>query len=61
MEDDKSYNWSKIAVVLAIVTFMLASTAVLIKYVRTGEFDITTLLAGIVIPGVIYVLAKSKG
>lgn len=59
MENQKSRNLSKIGMILGIIVFLLALTFVLVKYFSSGEFDITTLLTGIVIPGLIWVLFKA--
>ena len=51
---------NRLAVILAIIAFALAVTAVLVKYFNTGDFDYTTLISGFVIPAIIVSLAYSR-
>jgi membrane protein YdbS with pleckstrin-like domain len=60
MEIQNSNNINRIALVLAVVAFLLAVTAVLVKYFRHGEFDFATLAGGIVVPVIVISLVKSK-
>jgi hypothetical protein len=52
---------NRLAIILAVVAFVLALTAVLIKYIRFGQVDIAVLAGGLVIPaGVISIAMRNR-
>ena len=62
MTDQQLGKVNRLAIILAVVAFVLALTAVLIKYIRFGQVDIGVLAGGIVIPaGVISIAMSRKG
>lgn len=51
---------NKIAVILALITMILALSAAAIKYIRRNEIDFTVIAAGIAIPLIIIAIASRK-
>jgi hypothetical protein len=60
MTDQPSSKANRIAIILAIIAFVLALSAALIKYIRFGEVDIAVLAAGIAIPAVVISIAMTS-
>lgn len=60
MSEQSSSRARQIAVVLAVVTAVLALSAALVKYLRSGEIDIATIAAGIAIPAIIISIVISS-
>jgi hypothetical protein len=61
MTDQQLGKMNRLAIILAVVAFLLALIAVLIKYIRFGQLDIGVLAGGIVIPaGVISIAMRNR-
>ena len=59
MTQESTSRMGRIAIVLAVTAMMLALSAALVKYIRFGQLDITTIAGGIIIPGIAILLVKS--
>lgn len=59
MTQENRRRMGQIAIVLAVIAMVLALSAALIKYIRFGQLDITTIAGGIIIPGITILLVKS--
>ena len=60
MSEQNITRTGQIAIVLAVLTAVLAFSAVLIKYVRSGEIEIAPIALGIIIPALVISIVMSK-
>ena len=59
MTQESTRRMGQIAILLAVAAMVLALSAALIKYIRFGQLDITTIAGGLIIPGIAILLVKS--
>ncbi|HEY1403160.1 MAG TPA: hypothetical protein VGB05_03470 [Pyrinomonadaceae bacterium] len=58
MTEHRPGKWHNIALALGVVAGVLALSAALIRYVRSGEIDAAKIAAGIFFPLVVYSLTR---
>ncbi|HEV7903336.1 MAG TPA: hypothetical protein VGO96_05795 [Pyrinomonadaceae bacterium] len=60
MTEQTAGKWNKLALALGIIACVLALSAALVRYVRSGEVDVTKIAAGVFIAAVIYALTRQS-
>lgn len=60
MREQRAGRAGRIAVVLAVLTWVLAWSAALVAYLRSGRIEVTPIAAGVVIPLVIIGARRSQ-
>jgi hypothetical protein len=60
MNTESSGKWNKVALALGLLTGVLALSAALVRYVRSGEIDVAKIAAGIFFPAVVYSLTRRR-
>ena len=58
MTNQTAGKWNKLALVLGLIACVLALSAALVRYVRSGEVDVTKIAAGVCIAAVIYAMTR---
>lgn len=60
MTEQTARKWNKLALALGIIACVLALSAALVRYVRSGEVDVTKIAAGVCFAAVIYALTRQN-
>lgn len=60
MTDQTAGKWRKLALALGLIAGVLALSAALVRYIRFGEVDVAKIAAGIIFPGLIYLITKQN-